>query len=474
MVETTSSHFVELYRLMARHEHHAEMPQGEHTTADPIDGILWAHILIMGLAFGIVFPVGLVLGLTRNRWHVSTQTLGGLLAILGFVLGHLHKGRQFEAHNIHASFGNWLLFLTIAQVVIGVYLKLHLQRGILAHVRKLIVKIHYIIAIFIPIFSWVQFGFGVIVLQGFCHADHLGQCLAHGIMGSSFIAYGYVLAIMLHFGDAYLRNANRSQEFYDSSIITLWGIVNTFTEHRWGQSWSHGDYQHTSMGIIWWCAGMLGIALSKNWKTGEPRRNHVPALVMIFTGWAMSQHAQHLMFSTKVHAFFGYALMCGGIVRIIEIAFVLKDKPSDRNDIKTWQYLTPFLLIESGICFCGANEEQLQTLYDAGVDHSSYLLVISSCAFLIYLLCIGLIYLYIGAKKGDNDGGDDRWKEQGHIPLPTQDSESNIEMESLFDASTPSSTNRRGAGHRTAPSSDTDIILADDYDEDVESLRNIH
>lgn len=156
---------------------------------------------------------------------------------------------------------------------------------------------------FIPIFSWVQFGFGVIVLQGFCHADHLGQCLAHGIMGSSFIAYGYVLAIMLHFGDAYLRNANRSQEFYDSSIITLWGIVNTFTEHRWGQSWSHGDYQHTSMGIIWWCAGMLGIALSKNWKTGEPRRNHVPALVMIFTGWAMSEHAQHLMFSTKVHAF---------------------------------------------------------------------------------------------------------------------------------------------------------------------------
>lgn len=470
---STTSHLSELYRLMARHEHHAEMPSGEHTTAEPIDGILWGHILIMALSFGILFPSGLVLGLARNRWHSSVQLLAGLLAILGFVLGHLHKGRQFEAHNIHATFGNWLLLLAVAQVAIGIYLKLHLTKGFLAHVRNLIVKIHYTIAIFIPICSWVQFGFGAIVLQGFCHADHLGQCLAHGIMGSSFIAYGFVLAIMMHFGDAYLQRANRSQEFYDSTIITVWGIINTFTEHRWGQSWSHGDYQHTSMGIIWWCAGMLGIALSRNWKTGEPKRNHVPALVMIFTGWAMSQHAQHLMFSTKVHAFFGYALMCGGIFRIIEIAFVLKDQPSDRNNLKTLQYLPPFLLIESGICFCGANEEQLQTLYDAGVDHSSYLLIISSCAFLIYLLFIFLINLYINTKKGDENTTGDGWKAQGHMPLATHDDEANIEMESLFDASRSSFSGRRQGGHRVAPSTDTDIVLADEYDDDVESLRSI-
>lgn len=467
---STTSHISELYQLMARHEHGVPMSEGTHVTAEPIDLILWGHIIIMILSFGIIFPAGMVLGLARSQWHVGTQILGGLLAILGFVLGHLHKGRQFEAHNIHATFGNWLLLLAAAQVAIGVYLKLHLTKGFLGRLRNQIVKVHYIFAIFIPIFSWIQFGFGAIVLQGFCHADHLGQCLAHGIMGSSFIAYGYVLAIMLHFGDAYLLRANRSQEFYDSTIITIWGIINTFTEHRWGQSWSHGDYQHTSMGIIWWCAGMLGIVLSRDWKSGEPKRNHVPALVMIFTGWAMSQHAQHLMFSTKVHAFFGYALMCGGLVRIIEIAFILNDKPSDRNGIKTWQYLTPFLLIESGICFCGANEEQLQTLADAGVDHSSYLLVLSSCAFLIYVLCIGLINLYIGTSSDDKSG----WESQGHIPLSTNDHESNIEMESLFDASGPSTPRRHPMAHSSTLSSDTAIVLADDYDDDVESLRSIH
>lgn len=470
---------------MARHEHAPHLENGEHTTADPIDGILWAHILLMTFTFGIVFPVGMVMGLTRNRWHVPTQTLGGVLAITGFILGHLHKGRQFEAHNIHSEFGGWLIFLATVQVLIGVYLKLHLTKGFLGHIRRFLVRIHFLVATFIPIFTWIQFGFGAIVLQGFCHADHLGQCLAHGIMGSSFIAYGYVLAIMLYFGDSVLANRNKSQEFYDSTIITLWGIVNTFTEHRWGQAWSHGDYQHTSMGIIWWCAGMLGIVLSKDWKTGAPKRNHVPALVLLFTGWAMSGHTQHLMFSTKVHAFFGYALMGAALSRIIEISFILKDQPSDQTNIRTFQHLPPFLLVLSGICFCGANEEQLQLLYDIGIDHASYLLVITSCGFLIYLLCISLITLYLSLRS-DDDGESLGWKEHHqHMPIPTSDpAESNIEMEALFDANSSSNDHRlnprqqQQQHQQSTRQADTslhdDITLDDDYDDDVESLRNIH
>lgn len=471
---------------MARHEHAAHMEDGQHTTLDPIDGVLWVHILLMMFTFGILFPVGLVLGLLRNRWHVPVQTLGGVLTILGTFLGHHHKGRQFEADHVHSKFASWVLVAAFTQVIIGIYLKLHLTRGILGRIRSVVVKIHYTIAIVLPIFSWIQFGFGVIVLEGFCHDDHLGQCLAHGIMGSSFIAYGYVLAIMLYFGDGVLARRNRSQEFYDNLIITLWGIVNTFTEHRWGQNWSHGDYQHTSMGIIWWCAGMLGIILSRNWKTGEPRRNFIPAIVLIFTGWAMSEHAQHLMFSTKVHAFFGYALMFAGLTRIIEIGFILKDQPSDSTAIRAFQHLPPFLLVESGICFVGANEEQLALLNEVGIDHSSYLLVLSSCAFLIYLLIISLITLYTNLRNDDDTaanspsfgGNQGAWK-----GIPTSDPDSNIEMESLFDSEasntvvSPNNGNvtntapRSGAGN---PRDDTNIVLDYDYDEDVESLRNVH
>lgn len=454
--------------LAARHEHAAHLPEGEHTTQDPIDGILWAHILIMGFTFGIVYPVGMILGLTRNRWHVPCQSLGAILTLTGFFIGHLHKGRQFESGNIHSKFGSILIIVVLVQLALGIILKLHINKGIWGKFRSLLVKLHYIIAILIPIASWVQIGFGVIVLEGFCHADHLGQCLAHGIMGSSFIAYGYILTIMLFFGDKVLAKRNKSQEFYDSSVITLWGIINTFTEHRWGQNWSHGDYQHTSMGIIWWCAGMVGILLSRDKVTKQfSRRNPVPALVMIFTGWAMSEHAQHLMISTKVHAFFGYALMAAGISRIIEVSFILKDEPADSSKIRSFQYLTPFLLIESGICFCGANEEQLAYLNEAGIDHSSYLLVLSSCAFLIYLLCLGLIHLYTNLKNSDdsNNGGDNEWKGQ-HMPLPTSDPD--IEMDSFLES---------GINNRRHDSSNAqravDVVLDEEYDDDVESLTNI-
>lgn len=42
----------------------------------------------------------------------------------------------------------------------------------------------------------------------------------------------------------------------------------------------------------------------------------------MLTGWAMSEHAQALMLSTKVHATFGHTLMLAGLTRIIEICFL--------------------------------------------------------------------------------------------------------------------------------------------------------
>ena len=365
--------------------------------------IIGAHILMMVTAFGIVFPIGLVCGLTRSRFHVPVQTLGGTLAVTGYFLGHAHKGRQYPAHNIHSTFGSWVMVIALIQIGIGITLKLHLEKGILGKIRKGMVGVHLVIAVLFPIISWVQMGFGAITIVGFCHEDHLGQCLAHGIMGSSFIAYGFILLMMLYVGENFLTQKNKSQEFYDSLIITLWGIVNTFTEHRWGQDWSHKDFQHTSMGIIWWAAGLVGIYLSWDRNLQQPRRNHIPAIVMIFTGYSMSQHSQNLEVSTKVHAMFGIALMTAGLVRIIEISFILKDRPHSGQFIRSWQFLTPFLLVESGILFMGASEEQMQLLYDIGIMHSSYILVMSSVAFIIYLLMLFLMNLYMSLSGGSGD-----------------------------------------------------------------------
>ena len=190
--------------------------------------------------------------------------------------------------------------------------------------------------------------FGGITALGFCRGDHLGQCLAHFIMGSAFIGYGIVLTILLLVGQIWLKRTGRSQEFFDSLLIAVWGCVNTFTEHRWGTAWVKNDLQHTSMGIVWWCAGLLGIWLSRK-RDGRPKRNLFPALVIMLTGWGMSAHPQSLELSTHVHSVFGYTLMAAGAARIVEIAFVLRDRnvldEADVEETNSFQYLTPFVSI---------------------------------------------------------------------------------------------------------------------------------
>lgn len=82
---------------------------------------------------------------------------------------------------------------------------------------------------------------------------------------------------------------------------------------------------------------------------------------IIMTGWGMSAHEQALMISSKVslpldrtgtrnadlrlqiHALFGYALIAAGVLRIVEVCFVLDDKPTPSGMIRVFQHLPPYV-----------------------------------------------------------------------------------------------------------------------------------
>lgn len=225
---------------------------------------------------------------------------------------------------------------------------------------------------------------------GTCKGSHLGQCSAHGIMGTSFILYGfiYLYPLLKPKGNS---SVAYSQDFIDSCVMCAYGIVNTFTEHRWGrEGWFMHDYQHTAMGIIWWCGGLLGILSS--WKN---KRTIMPSLILMITGWAMTQHKQKLEISTHVHYFFGLVLMLGSLMRIIEITFILKDKNNNNNAVQSFQYLPSLCLVCSGILFMSANEEQLEIVLGLGAEHSSYIMVVLSGAFLLHFWMIFCVKLGI-------------------------------------------------------------------------------
>ncbi|CRK18138.1 hypothetical protein BN1708_012253 [Verticillium longisporum] len=347
------------------HDHGvSHIAEGESVSPEPIDSTLWVHIFIMMLAFGIIFPIGMVLGITKNRWHVPTQVLGTVIAVVGYFIGHAHGGREFVHNNVHAKFANLLMFILAGQVTLGVYLRLHLEKGIHGRIRRIARPFH--------------------------------GCAAHFIMGSAFIAYGILLTLLLLVGQMWLRRTGRSQEFFDSVVIAAWGCVNTFTEHHWGTAWVKNDWQHTTMGIVWWCAGLAGVWLSKD-RDGNPKRNFIPGFVIFITGWAMSAHPQELHVSEATHSMFGKTLMAVGITRIIEIAFVVKDEHGLLEDGRTynsWQLIPAFLLFASGFLFMGATEEQMLLVDQSSMDHVAYILILFSFAFLLFLFVNMLISLY--------------------------------------------------------------------------------
>ncbi|KAI1424711.1 hypothetical protein F5Y12DRAFT_785133 [Xylaria sp. FL1777] len=379
------------------HDHDSShIEDGMAISDDPIDTTLWIHIFIQMAAWGVIFPVGMVLGIVKSRWHVPLQVAGTALAILGYALGHMHGGREFRHDNVHSKFATPISIMLFAQILLGIYLKLHIERGIHGKIRRVVKLGHGIVGKALPVFAWTQMLFGGITALGFCQGDHVGQCLAHFIMGSAFIGYGILLTIVLLVGQLWIKRTGRSQEFFDSAVITAWGVVNTFTEHRWGSAWVENDWQHTTMGIIWWCAGLVGIWLSRD-RDGRPQRNVIPGLIILLTGWAFGGHPQHMQVSAEVHKVYGYTLMAAGAARIIEISFVLRDRSTfsaDGRETNSFQYVPIFLLFASGFMFMGATEEQMELVSKSGMDHVAYILILFSLASLLFLFTLMLIHLY--------------------------------------------------------------------------------
>jgi len=59
--------------IVSAHDHGGGIPEGSVVSPEPLDSILWWHICAMIVAFGILFPIGMVLGIVRSRWHVPLQ-----------------------------------------------------------------------------------------------------------------------------------------------------------------------------------------------------------------------------------------------------------------------------------------------------------------------------------------------------------------------------------------------------------------
>jgi hypothetical protein len=70
---THSMVLLSLFALNAVRAHVHDEELTEEVTHAAIDSILWIHIFLQAAVWGILFPIGMVFGLSRSRWHVPLQ-----------------------------------------------------------------------------------------------------------------------------------------------------------------------------------------------------------------------------------------------------------------------------------------------------------------------------------------------------------------------------------------------------------------
>lgn len=129
-----------------------------HPRTEPTDPACTSDSIQI-LCWGILFPAGMVLGITRSRFHVPLQSLTVALSLAGNSLGHHHGGRSFHM-TAHAHFAGYLWWYMISQTAMGIFLKLHVLEGTV--VRRGVVVAHGIVGKSFPVVGWTQMIFGCV------------------------------------------------------------------------------------------------------------------------------------------------------------------------------------------------------------------------------------------------------------------------------------------------------------------------
>ncbi|KAI8385710.1 hypothetical protein BD560DRAFT_481355 [Blakeslea trispora] len=88
-------------------------------------GYFYVHVAMMVIAFWILMPIGVMLGIAKSSLHVPVQLLSFCFAMVGFFFAKVygHSTPHLYAGNSHHTLG-WILFLfMIIQMAVGVVRK---------------------------------------------------------------------------------------------------------------------------------------------------------------------------------------------------------------------------------------------------------------------------------------------------------------------------------------------------------------
>ncbi|KAL4075983.1 hypothetical protein J3A83DRAFT_4357115 [Scleroderma citrinum] len=268
---------------------------------------------------------------------------------------------------------------------------------------------------------------GIVVYSGGCRNNYINGCLAHLIKGGIFWCYGlFTFARFLgsHSEMGWAWNISPigntiSAEFVESSVIFLYGISNTWMERfgaHPGDPYTTKQVQHISIAVMFWFAGLVGMAMEsrrfRNWlaasatsaldpshsaNISEPPSyrgsfNPFPALVIGVTGAAMSAHAQTYLFQVQIHQLWGWLLLGFSVLRCFTYFFLWLNPPSSILPSRPpTEALGSFFLACGGLMFMLSTEEITLAAMRRGRDDMMMFLNVAvaiTCFAFCWTLCV--------------------------------------------------------------------------------------
>jgi hypothetical protein len=236
---------------------------------------------------------------------------------------------------------------------------------------------------------------GIVIYTGGCRENYLNGCLAHLIKGGIFWSYGLVsfaryLGAFAELGWAWNRAPSAgypSAEFVESLVIFVYGVTNTWMERfgaHAGDPFTTKQIQHIGIAVMFWFAGLLGMAIEsktvREWlasstisalspskrnqeSVAEPPTyiasfNPFPALVIGVTGAAMAAHAQTYLFQVQIHQLWGNLLLAWSLLRCLTYFFLWLGPPRSMLPSRPpTEALGSFFLACGGLSFMFSTEE---------------------------------------------------------------------------------------------------------------------
>jgi hypothetical protein len=190
-----------------------------------------------------------------------------------------------------------------------------------------------------------------------------------------------------------------SAEFFESLLICLYGASNVWLEHltAWGGAWSAMDYEHLSITILFFGAGLLGMLIESgavrallnaslaptayhhdNGPKGEaalePRAyttpmNPIPGLTILLLGLIMAAHQQHSALAGAMHAYWGALIAAGAFARLATYLLHYLSPPTSHLPARPpTEMLAGFALVAGGTLFMMSARDVTDVIQGSGGD----------------------------------------------------------------------------------------------------------